>query len=38
MSITPDKHGTSYRSAVGYTDFQEVLQNKDVDAVEVGYP
>ncbi|WP_163380007.1 Gfo/Idh/MocA family protein [Cyclobacterium sp. SYSU L10401] len=33
-----DKHGTSYRSAVGYTDFREVLQNKDIDAVEVVTP
>ncbi|SHN25583.1 Predicted dehydrogenase [Cyclobacterium lianum] len=33
-----EKHGKNYRSAEGYTDFRDVLERKDIDAVEVVTP
>jgi predicted dehydrogenase len=33
-----EENNTSYQSAVGYTDFRELLQNKSIDAVEVVTP
>ncbi|WP_244874488.1 Gfo/Idh/MocA family protein [Cyclobacterium marinum] len=33
-----ERNGKSYQSATGYTDFRELLANKDIDAVEVVTP
>ncbi|EPR66639.1 Gfo/Idh/MocA family protein [Cyclobacterium qasimii] len=33
-----EKNNSNYQSAIGYTDFRELLENKDIDAVEVVTP
>lgn len=33
-----EKQGTTYKSAKGYEDFREVIENKDIDVVEVVTP
>ncbi|HSH19405.1 MAG TPA: Gfo/Idh/MocA family oxidoreductase [Draconibacterium sp.] len=32
------KYGRSYKSAVGYEDFREVIAHKEIDAVEIATP
>jgi predicted dehydrogenase len=33
-----ERYGKRYRSTVGYEDFREVLQRKDIDTVEIATP